>query len=344
MKCQEVSKSLVAYLDSEVTPSERTVIQAHLAECDACQEEMTSLSVLQSRVSQSLQVRAAQAVPSHQAWSHLQARLAEKTRRAPSWLPAWLQRLAPGVGSISQTFQLRGDVTMKKGLTLAAIAALVIAISTVVFVPSVRTEVGEILNAWFRFETPGGKGEVALLGPAEFTPLRPAYVPHEIQSSVGVINSGESGSRFVELTYHNDEQFVAITQSKAPPDKSLPSGQETTLNGQPATLVTGLEGAFEYGFRIPKDAQVETFGTPPAERIPSHGPIAYENGKHLTWYAGNVKIEMLSNLSEEELLKIAESLVPAEAGEAPFQMPPNLPSGGEGRVIIIQKGPAGPNP
>jgi hypothetical protein len=344
MKCQEVIKLLVAYLDGEVTLSERTLIKAHLAECDACQEEMTALTALQRRVSQALQARAAQPVPSPQAWSHLQARLASEVRVAPSRLSAWLQRLARGVGCISQTLQSKRGVTMKKGFTLAAIAALIIAISTVAFVPSVRTEVREILNAWFRFETPGGKGEVALLGPAEFTPLRPAYVPNEIQGSVAVINSEESGSRFVELIYHNGEQFVAITQSKILPDKFLPAGQETTINGQPATMVTGLEGVFEYNFRIPKDAQAKTFGTPTAEHIPSHGPIVYENGKRLTWYAGDVKIEMLSNLSDEEMLKIANSLVPAEAGESPFQMPPNLPSGGEGRVVIIQKGPDGPNP
>ncbi len=63
MKCQEVNKLLVAYLDGEVTPSERTLIQAHLAGCDFCQKELAALSVTQSRVSQSLQVRAAQAAP-----------------------------------------------------------------------------------------------------------------------------------------------------------------------------------------------------------------------------------------------------------------------------------------
>ena len=104
-----------------------------------------------------------------------------------------------------------------------------------------------------------------------------------------------------------------------------------TVNGQKGVLVTGLEGMFEYGFRIPEGAHVETLGTPPAERDPHHGAIAYTDGQRLTWYAGNVKVEMLSNLPEEEMLKIAESLVPAEAGEgeAPFQPPLDLPSGGE---------------
>ena len=353
MKCQEVNKLLVAYLDGEVTPSERTLIQAHLAGCDFCQKELAALSVTQSRVSQSLQVRAAQAAPSPQAWSRLQARLAracpERSRReacpSSSWLPAWLQRLAPGVGRINQIFE--GGLTMKKGFALAAVAALVIALGTVTFVPSVRAQVGEILNTWFHFKSPGGEYEVALSGPAEFTPLHPTYLPAGLQSGGGGISVSETGggSESVELTYHNDEQFVTIIQSKVPADEMLPTGREVTVNGQPAVLVTGLEGAFEYGFRIPEDAQVETFGTPPAEPAPYHGTIAYTDGKRLTWYVGDVKVEMLSNLPDAEMLKVAESMMPAEAGEseAPFQPPLNLPVVRE-EGIIIQEGPTESNP
>ena len=239
---------------------------------------------------------------------------------------------------------------MKKGFALAALAALVIAVSTVAFVPSVRAQVGEVLNTWFRFKTPGGEGGVAISGTAEFTPLHPTYLPAGLQT-VGVVIGGKSES--IELMYHNEEQFLTITQSKAPAGKALPAGQETTVNGQPAVLVTGLEGAVEYGSRIPEDAHVETFGTPPAEPVPYHGSIAYTDGKRLTWYAGDIKVEMLSNLPEEEILKTAASFVPAEAGEseAPFQPPLDLPSGGEGKVIetegghiIIQEGPIESNP
>ena len=239
---------------------------------------------------------------------------------------------------------------MKKGFALAAIAALVIAVSTVAFVPPVRAQVGEILNTWFRFKSPGGEYEVALSGPAEFTPLHPAYLPAGLQGS-GIVGSvSESGAESIELAYHNDEQFVSITQSKAPANKTLPAGREVTVNGRPAVLVTGLEGAFEYGFRIPENAVVKTYGTldtPPAERDSHHGTIAYTDGKRLTWYAGDVKVEMLSNLPEEEMLKIAESLVPAEEGEgkAPFQPPLDLPSGGEGGGIIEgEGGPIESNP
>ena len=57
------------------------------------------------------------------------------------------------------------------------------AVSMVAFVPSVRAQVGEILNTWFRFKSPGGEYEVALSGPAEFTPLHPTYLPAGLQGS-----------------------------------------------------------------------------------------------------------------------------------------------------------------
>ena len=76
MKCQEVNELLVVYSDDEVGPSERTLIQAHLAGCDLCQKKLAALSATQGCVSRSLRVRAAQAAPSPQAWSRLQARLA----------------------------------------------------------------------------------------------------------------------------------------------------------------------------------------------------------------------------------------------------------------------------
>ncbi len=60
--------------------------------------------------------------------------------------PSWFQRLAQGVGCIRQVFQVRGGLSMKKGFALAAIVALVIAVSTVLFVPSVRAQVGEVIR------------------------------------------------------------------------------------------------------------------------------------------------------------------------------------------------------
>ena len=245
---------------------------------------------------------------------------------------------------------------MKHKLAMATIATLALAICVVAFVPAVRAQVGKVIARWFYIRAPGGEVEMgwSAIG-MDFTPLQPTYLPAGFRSSGGGISfveiGGDSESGKFKLTYHNEEQFVVITQTKAPADKPLPAGREITVNDQPGMLITGLRGTFEYGFRIPEGARVETVGTPPAE--PHHGTIPYDDGKRLVWYADDVKVEMLSNLPEEEMLKIAESLAPAEAGEGepPFQPLLDLPSGGEEKVIetegghiIIQEGPVESNP
>jgi len=342
MKCRQVSELLVAYLDGEVTPSERTLIEAHLAGCDLCGRELAGLSATQSGVSRFLRVRAAQAAPSPQAWSRLQARLARDARPSSSWLPTWLQRLASGVGRINHAFE--GGFSMKRGFALAAIAALIVGISMVSFVPSVRAQVGQILNTWFRFKTPGGYGEVAISGTADFCPLHPTYLPADFQTAA-FVSTSTGGRASMELMYHSEDQFLTISQSKIQDDEALPGGQEVTVNGQAAVLVTGLEGTLEGKITvecIPEDAYVETIGTPPARPVPypgSPGSIAYTDGKRLTWYVGDVRVEMLSNLPQEELLKVAESLVPAEAGEgeAPFRPPLEHTSDeGDGGTRVIE--------
>lgn len=126
MRCGEVGELLVAYLDGELTPSERTLAETHLAECRTCQEDLAELSALRRRVGHSLRIRAAQSGPSTQAWSHLQARLAGEARPLPRWLPAKAERLASGIrrfaGSIGE-----GGATMKlKRFALSGVVVVVL--------------------------------------------------------------------------------------------------------------------------------------------------------------------------------------------------------------------------
>lgn len=206
---------------------------------------------------------------------------------------------------------------MKKGFALAAIAVLVMAFGTVAFVPSVRAQVGELLR-WFRFESPAGGGEVSFLGSAEFTPLRPSYLPAGFQSmAVGLSAEGAS------LNYWNSisNRIVIIDQERSSGDRSLPPGINVTVNGQPAVLVTGLEGAISFvALRptppVPLTPPAESDQVEPVEPITMPDEtVSYTDGKQLTWYVGDIKVKMLSNLSVEEMVKIAASLVPAEAGE-----------------------------
>ena len=131
MNCAQIKEFLPAYLDNEVNPSERRLIQAHLAGCNACQRDLALLSQTRNLVSQSLNIRAADAAPSQQALSRLQARLADEALRPHLRLIAWFKRSAP---SASRTrFKLfSGDVTMQKQKILATgMSVLVIAVVAV---------------------------------------------------------------------------------------------------------------------------------------------------------------------------------------------------------------------
>ena len=222
---------------------------------------------------------------------------------------------------------------MKRALVCAAVAVLVIAISTAALVPSVRAQLGKIIAAparfhfrfWTRSGTVSGTVTVALAVPeefTEFTPLHPTYLPVELSSwpSFRTQMNNEPEPVFLEMTYNSVSQFLIITQSKAADDRALPAGREVTVTGQPAALVTGLEGTFA-GYRstriycrIQGSAQGETVViTLSGQPLIAHRvSIDYTNGKRLTWYADDVKVVMLSSLSEGEMLKIAESLAPAE--------------------------------
>ncbi len=304
MKCQEVSNLLVAYLDNEVSPSERALIQAHLDECDVCRKELAALSALQGRVHQFLRIRAAQAAPSSQAWSHLQGKLSRKE--------SGLQRI---VRSIGRAPSVQGGILGKCKPALAAIVVLAFVIVVIVFGPTLWTWAQEGIIRWSSSRVPISRFEIRAVSPnLDFAPLQPTYLPdNPMYILIGGVK-GRAGT-FVQ-TYAGKDWFIEIVQSKATAEP-LPPGREVYVNGRPGVLVTGLEGTFE--FAPPLSARV-VIGIPPSgEKSPSEGfmhlypPVyPYTDGKQLTWYAGDLKIEMLTNLSEEALLKIAASMKPGE--------------------------------
>jgi len=238
---------------------------------------------------------------------------------------SWLQRLAQGVGHINQIFE-RG-VTMKKRFALAAIAALVIVLSTVAFVPSVQAQV----MGWFRarWEVPGMGMEIAGTQPG-FTVLVPSYLPDVSGSAsqmVGMVTAGDDAS-MSNFFGDPDGQWLQIIQGPAPADKSLPEGQEVIIGVQKGVLIAGLSGTIEFGLADLENVAVEGM-------LSEHRPesFAYQNANQLVWYVGDTRIELLSNLSVEEMLKVAESFQPAEVteGEPPADwVPEPEQSEGEG--------------
>ncbi len=159
MKCSHVQAMLVSYLNNETTPSERSLIQAHLSDCAACQEELTLLSKTQGRLSAALQRRAAHAIPRADAWERLEARLAEAAQPSPTQISPRDARLAPGVKrGIAKLFS--GGITMKRFVMAGGVAVLAIAmVALSIFnsAPKVVTA-QDILDQAYRAQTQATPG------------------------------------------------------------------------------------------------------------------------------------------------------------------------------------------
>src|SRR6185369_14491702 len=115
MNCEQVQSLLVAYLDGEVTPSERILIQTHLSNCTVCQQELTLLSTARSRVRSMLQRHAVHAVPRRDAWSRLEASLSKmrvsflpEADRPSSKFETWFLRKAPSANHASKPYKILG--------------------------------------------------------------------------------------------------------------------------------------------------------------------------------------------------------------------------------------------
>ncbi|MDP2730857.1 MAG: zf-HC2 domain-containing protein [Dehalococcoidales bacterium] len=96
MKCEDINDLLAAYLDGEVTPEEKTFVEAHLPSCPQCRAELEALSATQVGLRGVLKSMAEEASSSPQAWEKVRVRLDAKD--------SWLDRLHRLL--ISRTWQV----------------------------------------------------------------------------------------------------------------------------------------------------------------------------------------------------------------------------------------------
>jgi hypothetical protein len=296
MSCQETTVMMVAYLDQELSPLERKRVAAHLAGCEACRRELAALSTLQDRVRRSLHQQAAQAVPAPDAWDRLQGTLARTDRLAhPMRVVA---RLQPFTGLIRTLF-LGGSLVRR--FALVSLLTLALVSGVVIAVPPVRAQVQEIIDAWFHFQLPGGRSGVGIgFGGARhaFQPYLPAWLPKGLD--LGLTGGTTApGAEYVEFEFHpmpprkGDERFIRLIEGKGEAVPGLPEGRAITVNGQHAVFTSELSERHEIQVDPP---------TPAGAQL-------------LAWYVGEIKMELVSNLSEEEMIAVAESLVPMEEGK-----------------------------
>jgi hypothetical protein len=289
MNCREIRKQITAYLDDELSSSEKRLIQTHLKDCQNCQRELSELGALQTRMQEHLMAHAAAVAPSPQAWSTLNASLPEKPQGK-----ALLDKIFGG-------FSLPRVSSTSLIPTQRAVIAILLLVTLVVVVPPVWARVETWISTHFSFTSPDGKSGGAIGGFTAFTPYHATYVPDGFQHSIlGSTTSIEPEIESLELAYSLDEQFILLVQSKGAGVPNLPEGEAILVNTHQAifipSFVSSMQDLLEQRPTLPIDTG-----------------FAYEDTHLLTWFIDEVKIEMFSSLHKSEMLKVAESLEPMTA-------------------------------
>jgi hypothetical protein len=231
MNCQETTAMMVAYLDQELSPSERKMVAAHLAECDSCRRELAALSAVQGRVRRSLHQQAVEAVPASDAWVRLQATLAAARPAYPARIAAGLQSIVLSI----RTMFLGG--TLMRRFVLVSLVTLALVGGVVITVPSVRAQVREMIDTWFHFQLPGGRSGVGIgFGGARqaFSPYLPTWLPEGLDLG---LNGGSTmpGAEYVEFEFHpmprrkGDDRFIRLVEGKGEAVPGLPEGREVMV-------------------------------------------------------------------------------------------------------------------
>ena len=214
--------------------------------------------------------------------------------------------------------RVTGKFSMKKSLLYATIALALLTIAATAFIPTVRVRVTDWISgqtAVFSFIIPHSKVAVGLFsdGPWGFVPLSPTYMPHGDWVTVPDSYTDEvTGVDTLKLTFNKGDQFVILTERKALPGEALPVGKEVRVNDQSALLVNGLSGEANASIPLDKNGGV----LPEPSGLVNLSPLQYTDGVQLTWQWGEIRLEIFSNLSERQVLKIAASLQVVEVEPA----------------------------
>lgn len=290
MKCREVRMTLVAYLDGEVAPSERTAIDTHLARCKSCEKELAALGGTRIHVADGMRRLASEAAPSKNAWTRLQAAMVGEG--------ASLSGVAASKPMIG-----RRPLSRKWRVALVAVATVVLAVCVVTAVPATRSAAGDFL--------------ASILNRYRITPTEAGYLPEgfdpvpvyqvgsfEVPSGAGDNGSNEpraQNAQTEQSLYRSGDWFLLI---RTYPDggTGLPEGRPVEVNGNDAVLRTGLAGSVPAPKQLVADLGASVVTDP-------RYSVAYEDANAITWVQGGTTVEVVSNLAVEEIQMIAEGLV-----------------------------------
>lgn len=327
MNCKQAQSLFLDYFDKTLSPKDENTLQAHLDECPECAYEIATLRETQYRLRNFLQKYGAGQVVTEQMWHNLQGRINSLSPQSTVTRMEQPFVLSTKVKPFSILFHTERSIAMRAKIFLAVLAITLVVLGVVLITPQVRAQVGPILR-WFRFGGPAGGDEVSFSLATEFTPLRPSYLPPGFETMAVGLNP-----QVASLRYWNKitGQILVIDETLIVGEKTpLPSGKSLTVNGQPAVLIEGLSGDLTFvrlsPTQMPPISNPQTSESQPLEALSVNENIeivSYKDARQLVWDLGNLRIQIISNLPLEEIIRIAESFVSAEAEQ------PNLPTNSE---------------
>ena len=229
MKCNEVQKSLLFYLDNEMVPGDHQAMTRHLAECGACRQAQAALAATRSSVSRALQSLAVDVETPPLALSQLHSRLAKEARPSPAAPSLRSSRQAPGAERMHARYAI-GEYLMRKRIMLPVTLAVIIIAFLAFF--------------WARNATPVSAQQILDLASAS-QPLS--------QSAQGIEHIRTEG--YMNVQADTGEQVVTKTIVESYFDRQSGKVRLVTTDAGSGQVrdASGYDGAFTYSTRQPGD-------------------------------------------------------------------------------------------
>jgi len=157
-----------------------------------------------------------------------------------------------------------------------------------------------------------------------FTPLAPEKVPEQMIYFASLQMETDAGD-YIELRYYSQDSFVVIFETPAQEGDILPQGEsiqigdyEAVIDKIPSGMVL-LAAQAPQPWRMPGNGGGGGGGGGSSDDAGNAPPLqlVYTSGTKIIWVQSSLNIELLTNLSLNEAIQLAASLMPSPQLTAP---------------------------
>lgn len=317
MNCQDARTLLAGYMDDALQPSDKAMIDEHVRGCAVCQSELAVMWKAQTQIARLMHTHLDKLNAPPDAWEGLQARLAGREMppaEAPAPASVPVRRSAPPreADTTGEPITMRVKPSYAiRAFSFAFLALIAIAFVRLVIMPSLLPEAGVLgqpgtaepevsTGEATLIPTPEGSGIMAVTPTAEPTGdagrFVPMLMPEGLPHSEAQPDPVTGGTRYA---YFDSGTFLILSQR-------LDTAQEPPAGGVPISSFPG--------FVQPGLSGTETFEN-------GATTINYTDGMRLTWFVGDTRLEIVTNLQAGNVYQFAGAVVRSIPHYAPTYQP-----------------------